>query len=245
MAAPSEPLPVASDPVPSPAPWVATASEPVGEGFPDQTVVHSPRTQGGRPLAPLTYRPQPETAPVKGAYAVESTKSLMPLSTRNGPARASLVVSLIGVLVGATVFWWVTDANPTLARILIYVTIGLFGFAFILAIAGLVASVTRPTTKSTSIVALLLSSALTIGVVVLYGLRLIGTAFFATAEVESEVEAWYQSHAGITVTATCPADAPNVDGSVFVCAARTATGWVDPVEVHVVGSELTFQILNE
>lgn len=222
--------------------------EPHPEAFPDQIIGVGRLAARDRPPAALTYRPSVpppmSSDPLPGAYVTAKSKSLMPVSTQNGPAKASLVVILIGMLISAAIYWWVTASNPALAQTLILVVIGLFGFAFVLAVAGLVISVTRPTTKVWSIIALVLSSVLTFGVVVLYGLRLVAAAPLDVPEVESTIQAWYLSDSGAKVSVVCPIDPPTSDGSQFVCSASHASGQVDAVQVTVVGRSFTWKVTS-
>jgi hypothetical protein len=241
---PEAPNPVAAQPEPE-APKPAEASP---QAFPDQIIGVGRLAARDRPPTPLTYRPAApppmSTDPLPGAYVTGVSKHLMPLSSKNGPAKASLLFILLGVLVGAAIYWWVTAANPSLAQTLILVVIGLFGFAFILSVAGLVISVTRPTTKVWSVIALLLSSLLTFGVVILYGLGLVASSPLDVTQVESTIQAWYLSDSGAKVSVVCPVDPPSSDGSQFVCSAAHASGQIDVVQVTVEGRSFTWKVTS-
>ncbi len=113
----------------------------------------------------------------------------MPLPSRNGAAKASLILILISLLGGIAAFWWLTGANTTLVQVVNLVTVALLVAAFILAIVGLVVAVTRPTRKGESVFALIMSSLLLIGVIVLFGLGLVAAGPVDVATVESTIEA--------------------------------------------------------
>ena len=96
----------------------------------------------------------------------------MPLQ-KNGPARASLFLILIGLVGLAAVVWGFTDAIPALAPFMNVIILAILGAAFILAITGLAIAITRPTKKGASVFALVISFALLIGVTLLFGLHLV------------------------------------------------------------------------
>lgn len=145
------------------------------QSFPDQIVGRSQRFVEDRPLPSVTYRPPPSPItyhPLPGAYADGNRTTLMPM-TKNGPATASLVFTLIGVVGVAAVVWGLTGANLALAQSLTVIILASFGGAFVLALAGLVIAVTRPTKKGATVLALVVSSLLLLGVTLLFGLHLI------------------------------------------------------------------------
>ena len=146
-------------------------SEHDAEPFPDQITGRGRRFEDDRPLPPVTYRPPPPSAgyrPHPGAYVDGRRATLMPLP-KNGPAKASLILIVSSLISAASAFWWLASANPALADLVNLVSIALLVAAFILAIVGVVVAVGRPTKMGLSVFALVASSFLLIGVVVLIG----------------------------------------------------------------------------
>ncbi len=94
----------------------------------------------------------------------------MPM-TRNGPATASLVLILLGLVGVAAVVWGLTDTYPSLAQPLRSTILALLGAALILAIASLAIAVTRPTKKGASVLALVLAFLLLFGITLMFGLN--------------------------------------------------------------------------
>lgn len=138
---------------------VAGASAPdsdrPAEQFPDQ-IVARPRVAADddRMPRPLVYHP------VSSSYVGELTRSLPEKSSRNGAATASLVLSALSLLGGVAVIGWLLAVNPMLAGTASLMNLGLALTAIFLAIGGLVIAAQRPTKKTTSIVALIVSGLL-------------------------------------------------------------------------------------
>jgi hypothetical protein len=97
----------------------------------------------------------------------------MAVLSKNGPAKASLILILISLLGGVAVFWWLAGAIPALVGLVNLINVAILVAALILAIAGLFLAVTRPTKKRESVFALVMSSVLLIGVAVLFALRVV------------------------------------------------------------------------
>ena len=217
---------------------VAPSTPPDAEPFPDQITGRSPRVQDDRPPPAVAYRPPPPPLtyrPQPSAYVDGPPKTLMPLSTKNGPATTSLFFIILSLLGFAAARWWLTFASPAFLQLVNLISMALLVMAFVLAIAGLVVAVARPTKKRASVFALVVSSLLILGVVVLFALGLVAATPLDGAEVETTIEGWYLSDSGAVVTVACPVEPPSTDGSVFVCSATHDSGLVDVVEVTVQG----------
>ncbi len=187
----------------------------------------------------MTFRPLP------GAYAATPSSKLMPLSSKNGPAKTSLFLILVSVVDAAVVYFWLRSANPSLASALSLILIALLVAAFVLAIAGLVLALRRPTRLGESVFALVLSSVLLIGTLVLFALGLVAAAPLDSEAVEASIQEWYQTTSGTAVTVDCPVMTPTMGGSDFLCSARSDAGVVEVVEVHVQGDSITWDTAAE
>lgn len=117
------------------------------------------------PLPPATYPPR--------AYVAASGANFIPVTSRNGPASASLALSFLGVVAGILVSALVTSTNPSLAGLLNLLIIAAFLSALGLAVVGLVLAARRPTRKGKSVFALVVSALLLIGTCTAFALRLI------------------------------------------------------------------------
>ncbi len=167
-AAAPEPDPVraSAQTPPSQTVWLA-ASAP--QPFPDQIL-------GGRAPRMGEYRPPPRPVsyqPHASNYAAAGTSTFIPVTSSNGPAAASLVLSLLGLAAGVSVYLWVSPTRPTLGGLLNLLIIAVFLCAVGLAIVGLVLAAQRPTRKGRSVMALVLSALLLVGMCALFALRMI------------------------------------------------------------------------
>ena len=151
---------------PSQTAWL-TASAP--EPFPDQIL-------GGRAPRMAEYRPPPRPVvyqPHASNYAAAGASTFIPVTSSNGPAAASLVLSFLGLAGGAFVHLWVSPHRPTLGGLLNLLIIAAFLCAVGLAIVGLVLASQRPTRKGRSVLALIVSALLLGGMCALFALRMI------------------------------------------------------------------------
>jgi hypothetical protein len=143
---------------------VARAFAP--EAFPDQILGRSARAGDYRPpLPPVAYQPH--------AYVAVPGANFIPVTSRNGPASASLALSFLGVVAGILVHALVTPTNPSLAGLLNLLIIAAFLSALGLAVVALVLAAQRPTRKGRSVFALVVSALLLIGTCTAFALRLI------------------------------------------------------------------------
>jgi hypothetical protein len=158
----------------SSAPPQAPAAVPDPEPFPDQILDRAPRAFVDRPLPPVTYRPPP------GSPSNTMRTTFIPAESKNGPAKASLILILISLLGGVAVFWWLSGANPALIGLVNLINVSILLAAFILAIISLVIAVQRPTRKREPVFALVMSSLLIIGMIVLFAIRVVVAVPLAT-----------------------------------------------------------------
>lgn len=145
----------------------ASVAQSAAEAFPDQILDRSMRMKEDRPLPPVVYLPQPS-----GYVRVPQT-AFVPVSSANGPAKASMVLILISLLGGVAAYWFVGRSNPALAGLLNMLIVALLFSALGLAVVGLVIAVRRPTKKQESVFALVVSVLLIGGVFALFALRMI------------------------------------------------------------------------
>jgi uncharacterized membrane protein len=140
----------------------------LAEAFPDQIMDRSPRMGEYRPpLAPVVYRPPP------GSHVASTRATYVAIEQRNGPARASLILILISLLGGVAVFWFLAGADPALVGIVNLVNGAILLLAFILAVISVIVAVSRPTKKREPVFALVVSSLLIIGTIVVFTLRVV------------------------------------------------------------------------
>lgn len=119
---------------------------------------------------PVVYRPLP------GAYTGPQPVKFLALTSRNGPAKASLILIAVS-LVGAGVLLWLPGhVDRGLLAVVSTLTTAAMIMAFLLAIAGLVLAAQRPTKKRESVFALVVSSLLVIGSVAVTLVRALGPA---------------------------------------------------------------------
>ena len=119
------------------------------------------------PLAPVTYRPPP------GSHVASTRATYVALEQRNGFATASLILILISLLGGVAVFWLLAGADPALVGVVNLVNGAILLLAFILAVISVIVAVNRPTKKREPVFALVVSSLLIIGTIVVFTLRVV------------------------------------------------------------------------
>jgi hypothetical protein len=239
------PEPSSTDPAADRPKQSSPTAQPERERFPDQITGGRPRGNDDRPPPAVSYRPPPAAItyrPHPGEYAARPPATLMPLSSRNGPAKASLLLILLGVL-GSAAARWLIDASDAFVELVNLISTALLVAAFILAIAGLFIAVSRPTKKSAAVIALVSSSLLLLGIVVLYALRIAAGSSVASEAVEADIAGWYLSTSGAIVTVDCPVDPPTADGATFLCSATHGAGNVEVVQVTVQGESFTWQVM--
>lgn len=191
-------------------------------------------TEHAKPLDPVV-----RTGPVPSApHAAAMTASTVP-SSKNGPAKAALVLLLLAVLGVAGLIWLASGMDPTVAAVAGLAQIGLVVAAFILSIVGLVLAIVRPTRKREAIFGLVLS-ALLLGFMVFRILT--APATIDSAALEGEIEAWALEQTGEVTQVTCPANPPTATGALFTCTAVGASGTTWAVAVNVADDTLTWDV---
>ena len=218
--------------------------------FPTRSLASVPgETYHRPPPPPVTYRPRrhlSRTRPLPGAYAAERSKTLMPLPSRNGAAKASLILILVSLLGGVAAFWWLTGANATLVQVVNLVTVALL-------VAGVHSRDRRSGRRG--------DSADEEGRVGLRAHHVVvaphrchravragtggGAARSTSRRSNRRSKPAYLSDSGTVVTVDCPVEPPSANGSTFLCSARNETGTVEVVEVRVQGESFTWEILTE
>jgi hypothetical protein len=152
------------------------AATRLAEAFPDQIMDRTPRMGEYRPpLAPVTYRPPP------GSHVASTRATYVSISQQNGPAKASLILILISLLGGVAVLWFITGADPALIGIVNLINGAILLTAFILAVIAVVLAVQRPTKKREAVFALVVSSLLIIGTIVVFTARVVAAGLVAGA----------------------------------------------------------------
>lgn len=188
-AVPAEASAHAPDPVAEPAETPDAASAPQSQPsvvwpppqtadapFPDQILHRTPRSDDFRPpLPPVVYLPQPS------GYVRVPQSTLVPVSSSNGPARASVVLILLSLLGGLATHFWLSGSRPVLAGVINLAVMAALFAALVLAIVGLVTAVNRPTKKRESIFALVASTLALASGISLLMLRLIPVGAIYTA----------------------------------------------------------------
>lgn len=148
------------------------APPPTGIEMPHAAASGVPQPHYGEstefPLAPSragipsesTYPQYPgysRQTPHAGPYAQSYAYSQQPTS-KNGPAKASLILILLLVLGVGAVFWFLSGRDPVVAGIVALLNVVMVLAAFVLSIVGLVIAVRRPTKKRESVFGLVVSS---------------------------------------------------------------------------------------
>ena len=163
----AEPAAALIEQAPTPPQGPQPVAQPVADLYPDQILDRSIRTKEDRPLPPVVYLPQPS------GYVRVPQSTFVPVSSQNGPATASMVLILIGLLGGAATYWFVSRTNSALAGLINLLILALLFAALALAVVGLVIAVRRPTKKQESVFALVVSLLLIGGVIALFAMRFI------------------------------------------------------------------------
>ena len=125
------------------------------------------------PLAPVTYRPPP------GSHVASTRATYVAIEQRNGPARASLILIVISLLGGVAVFWFLMGADPALVGVVNLINGAILLLAFILAVISVIVAVNRPTKKREPVFALVASSVLIVGTIVVFTLRVLAAGLVA------------------------------------------------------------------
>jgi hypothetical protein len=129
-----------------------------------------------------------------------------PLTSKNGPAKASLILILLLVLGVSAILWLLTGADPAMQLVFGVLNILMVIAAFILAIIGLVIAVRRPTKKRESVFALVVSSIMLVGIV---GFMIFTANQLDVPGLESQIEVWATTQTGEGVNVTCPPNPPS------------------------------------
>ena len=190
-------------------------------------------TDHAKPLDPVVRTGTAYTPVTAGAETPHTAPS-----SKNGPAKASLVLLLLSVLGVAGLVWLATGMNPAAAMVLGIAQIGLLVAAFVLAVIGLVIAIRRPTRKREAIFGLVLSAAL-LGFLAFR----IATAPGAVdaAALEGEIAAWAIGQTGDVSQVTCPDTPPQATGAVFTCSVVGASGAEWEVAVTVNADSVTWE----
>ena len=234
-AAQAQPVPAPTDSsehltVPSDA-----AVEDRAQPRPSTRETETPLPQRAAPMSSAYMQPAGYVPSV--AYSASSatpfTHARQPLTSKNGPAKASLILILLLVLGVGAVVWFISGQDPALAMLLGFVNIAMVLAAFVLAIVGLVIAVGRPTKKRESIFALAVSSLMLILLVARLVLALSASVLDATV-LESQIAAWAGEQTGETFKVDCPAEPSAAAGTAFNCAATgdAGTAWTIQVTVN-------------
>lgn len=201
-------------------------------------------TEHVRPAEPgsLAPRSNPSGPQFWTSQPYGSSYSAAPLSSKNGPAKASLILILLLVLGVGAVFWLLTGANPALQVVFGALNIVMVVTAFILAIIGLVIAVRRPTKKRESIFALVVSSLMLIFIVVF---TVVTANQLDVPTLEGEIESWATAQTGDVLDVTCPRNPPSAVGDVFTCSGTGSTGSNYVIKVTMLeDSMVTWEILQ-
>ncbi|MEV8367980.1 DUF2510 domain-containing protein [Microbacterium sp. NPDC064584] len=171
-------------------------------------------------------RVAPQQSTNQAAYSQPQTYgsfsyAAAPLTSKNGPAKASLILILLLVLGVGAILWLLTGADPAMQLVFGVLNILMVIAAFILAIIGLVIAVRRPTRKRESVFALVVSSLMLVAIV---GFMIFTANQLDVPGLESQIEAWATAQTGEAVNVACPPNPPSGVGDVFSCTATGATG---------------------
>ncbi len=190
-------------------------------------------TDHAKPLDPVVRT----TGEVQAVPPPPSARDAQPTS-KNGPARAALVLLLISVLGVAGLVWLATGLNPAVGAVLGFVQIGVLVAAFVLSIVGLVLAIRRPTRKGEAIFGLVLSAIL-LGFL---AFRIVtAPAAVDAVALEGEIAAWALGQTGEVSQVTCPDSPPRAVGAVFTCSVVGASGDEWEVAVTVNADSVTWE----
>jgi len=180
---------------------------------PAEPVRQPARTASGSSATGPHYgQPQPY-----GSFSYASA----PLTSKNGPAKASLILILLLVLGVSAILWFLTGADPVMRLVFGSLNILMVVAAFILAIIGLVIAIRRPTKKRESVFALVVSS---IFLVLIGGTMIVNANQLDVPALESQIGTWATAQTGEAVVVTCPPNPSSSVGDVFSCTATGASG---------------------
>lgn len=181
----------------------------------------------------MTATRPPTTGPVPLTQAAPA-----PPTGRNGPAKASLVLLVIWILVAAGLAWLAPGMTPTTAVVVGAGQVIVVVVAFILSIMGLAIALLRPTRKREAVVGLVLSAAL----LALIAVR-VATAPAAVdaAALEGEIAAWTIGQTGEMSQVTCPESIPQTTDAVFTCSVVSESGAEWEVAVRVQADSITWE----
>lgn len=174
------------------------------------------------------------TASARAAAA--SSLGVATPASKNGPATASLVLILFSVL--GALAWAVSGASPGLRVLIALAGATITVAALVLAVAGLVVAVRRPTGKRESALALVLSGLMAVAVAVQLAVLASAPAALGRTTVESTIAAQVRAQTGQPVTVACPASPPATDGAAFRCTVVDADGLASDVDVRVQGGKI-------
>lgn len=195
------------------------------------SVPSSTTASSGNPayVQPSTYG---VSASYRGSQPQPYSYARQPLTSKNGPAKASLILILLLVLGVGAIVWLLSGQDPALALLLGLLNIVMVLAAFVLAIIGLVIAIRRPTKKRESIFGLVVSSLMLIFLVVRLVMTL-SVSVLDTTVIESQIATWASQQAGETFQVYCPAEPSATAGTVFTCAATGDAGTAWTVQVTV------------
>ena len=187
-------------------------------------------TGGPAYVQPSAYSPP---ASYRGSQPQPYAYARQPLTSKNGPAKASLILILLLVLGVGAIVWLLSGQDPGLALLLGLVNIVMVLAAFVLAIIGLVIAIRRPTKKRESIFGLVVSSLMLIFLVVRLVLASSASVLDA-AVLESQIATWAGQQTSETFQVDCPTEPSATAGTVFTCAAtgNAGTAWTFQVTVN-------------
>lgn len=222
---PAEPAPVTMAPTRA---SLRAAAQASSQPLPSEASIHDPTESG--PNLPDPSISRPAYAATSLQYAAPSPGYVTPSrypgpsfpqappTSKNGPAKASLILLLLLVLGVGAVFWFLSGQDPAVAAVLGLLNIAMVLAAFILAIIGLVIAVRRPTKKRESVFALVLSSLL----MVFTAARLVlgfTTMVIDVPVLEEQIASWAGQQTGEAFQVDCPTAATATPGTTFTCAA--------------------------
>jgi hypothetical protein len=160
----------------------------------------------------------------------------------NGPAKASLILILVSMLIGGvSIAAVISGVSPALLDPLGWLNLVIMISAWVLSIIGLVIAVQRPTKKRESIFALVFTSLL----LVFLAVRLVlSMNMIDAAALESQIAQWLQEGTGEQSVVDCPGATSGTVGSVLLCTATGPSGTAATVRVTVLeGDMLSFEVV--
>jgi hypothetical protein len=190
-------------------------------------------TDYARPLDPIV-----RTSADSGPVPVVAGGAHDPATSKNGPAKAALVLLLISVLGVVGMLWLASGMSPFAAVLLAFAQIGILVAAFVLSVIGLVIAVRRPTRKREAVFGLVLSAIL-LGYL---AFRIVtAPAAVDAAALEGEIGDWAVGQTGEVSQVTCPDTPPQATGAVFTCSVVGESGAEWEVAVTVGAGSITWE----